>query len=360
MFFYMPAKVYLEENCVLNHAKELCSLGSKALIVTGRRSAAANGSLDDVLSALSAGNVASVIFNEVEENPSVETIMKARDLGVAEKTDFVIGIGGGSAMDAAKAIAMMIRHADAGWEYLYDGSQPSDTLPIVEVPTTSGTGSEATAVSILTRKDTMTKGSIPHKFFSTLSLCDGKYLKSAPYSVLANTTMDALAHLLESAVNSDATDYSRMCAFAGLEVWKRSKEVLEKKLEPSMQDYENMMSASMLAGMAIAHTGTSLPHGMSYAVTVHAGMPHGKACGFFLPAYMKEADQELAADLLSRAGFTDADDLERYYQATCGRDIVSEDVLLKAVGDLLTHPEKQKKAPFHVDEKVLRRMAGLD
>ena len=148
--------------------------------------------------ALEQFGVSWVEFAEVEENPSVETVMKARDLGVSEKTDFVIGIGGGSPMDAAKAIALMIRHADQDWTYMYDGSAETSTVPIAEIPTTAGTGSEVTAVSVLTRHDKHVKGSIPHKIFAQLALIDGKYVAKAPFHVLANTTMDALAHLYES------------------------------------------------------------------------------------------------------------------------------------------------------------------
>ena len=114
MFFYMPTKVYSENNCVRAHAKELASIGKKALIVTGRNSAFKNGSAADVETALSEYGVEWAFFNEIEENPSVETVMKGRDRGLAEGVDFVIGIGGGSPMDAAKAIALMIRCKDAG------------------------------------------------------------------------------------------------------------------------------------------------------------------------------------------------------------------------------------------------------
>ena len=83
MFFYMPAKVYCENNCVRAHAKELASFGKKALIVTGKSSAFKNGSIADVQAALSDHGVECAVFNEVEENPSVETVMKGREKGLA-------------------------------------------------------------------------------------------------------------------------------------------------------------------------------------------------------------------------------------------------------------------------------------
>ena len=100
MFFYMPAKVYCENNCVHAHARELASFGKKALIVTGKSSAFKNGSIADVQAALSDHGVECSVFNEVEENPSVETVMRGRDKGLADGADFVIGIGGGSPIAA--------------------------------------------------------------------------------------------------------------------------------------------------------------------------------------------------------------------------------------------------------------------
>ena len=150
MNFYMPVKVYSEENCVLNHAAELAALGTRALIVTGRSSARRCGAFDDVTAALEKYGISWVEFAEVEENPSVETIMRARKVGCKVEADFVIGIGGGSPMDAAKAIALMMQHPDKDWEYMYDKEAETSTVPIAEIPTTAGTGSEVTAVSVLT------------------------------------------------------------------------------------------------------------------------------------------------------------------------------------------------------------------
>ena len=105
------------------HGKELAALGKKALIVTGRSSAKKTGALQDVTAALESNRTGYVIFDRVEENPSIETVMQARDLAVAEQVDFCIGIGGGSPMDAAKAIALMA--ANPGNGYPDDGHRRS-------------------------------------------------------------------------------------------------------------------------------------------------------------------------------------------------------------------------------------------
>ena len=359
MNFYMPAKVYSEENCVMNHAAELAALGTRALIVTGKSSARRCGAFADVTQALEKYGVSWVEFAEVEENPSVETIMRARKVGCKVEADFVIGIGGGSPMDAAKAVALMMRHPDENWEYLYDKTAETSTVPIAEIPTTAGTGSEVTAVSVLTRHDKHVKGSIPHKIFANLALIDGKYVSAAPTRILANTTMDALCHLYESYIHSKATDYSRMCAEYGIKVWARSKDVILGRREATAEDYQNMMNASCIAGMAIAHTATSIPHALSYRLTYSAHMAHGKACGYFLAGYLREADPIDVGRILVLAGFTSIDALEDYYVTTCGRDEVPMEILEQTVEEVLGNEGKRKMPPFPVDEAVLRRIAGI-
>ena len=331
MNFYMPVRVYSEENCVMNHAAELAELGTRALIVTGKSSARRCGAFADVTAALDQYGVSWVEFAEVEENPSVETIMRARKVGCKVKADFVIGIGGGSPMDAAKAIALMMQHPDQGWEYMYDKG----------------------------RHDKHVKGSIPHKIFADLALIDGKYIASAPAQILANTTMDALCHLYESYIHSKATDYSRMCAEYGIKIWARSKDVVLGLREAGAEDYRNMMNASCMAGMAIAHTATSMPHALSYRLTYSAHMAHGKACGYFLAGYLKEADPADAAHILSLAGFESIDALEEYYVSTCGRDEVPIEILEQTVEEVLGNEGKRKMPPFPVDEAVVRRIAGI-
>ena len=171
MDFYMPTKVHLEKGCVKKYTKELTSLGTKALIVTGRSSSKKNGSLSDVTQVLTSEGVLYIIFDEIEENPSVETVMKGAKIGIEEHVDFVIGIGGGSPLDAAKGIALMIANPEDNESLLYE-ARPARHLPMVAVTTTAGTGSEVTPWAVLTRHSERTKQSITHRIFPDLALVD--------------------------------------------------------------------------------------------------------------------------------------------------------------------------------------------
>lgn len=356
MKYYMPVKIYDEYGAVEKHAGELASFGKKALIVTGRTSAVKCGALADVTEALQQNGTEWCVFPEVEENPSVETVMKAREYGLAENADFVIGIGGGSPMDAAKAIALMMKHRDCGADRLYDASLSSEALPVIAVPTTCGTGSEVTGVSVLTRHDKLTKGSIPQRIFPEIALVDGKYLAAAPETVITATALDALAHMLESALMKAGNDFSRMAVEKGLQVWSRSKPVLEGKREASPADYENLLRASTFAGIAIAQTGTSIPHALSYPVTYDIGLAHGRAVGYFLPGFLREAPEKDRLQLLSLAGFEDLGDFSAFVRGILREVNVPLSTLERGFEMVRSNPSRMKGCIFDLDENGLKRI----
>ena len=120
-----------------------------------------------------------------------------------------------------------------------------------------------------------------------------------------------------------------------------------------------MMNASTMAGMAIAHTATSLPHALSYRLTYSAHMAHGKACGYFLAGYLREADPKAVRYILKLAGFESIDDLENYYAKTCGRDEVPAEILEETVQEVLGNEAKCKLPPFPVNADVIARIAGI-
>lgn len=353
MQLYMPTQVYSESNCVTNHAHQLRSLGTKAMIVTGRSSAAKTGALRDVVQAL--GDMPYIHFDQIEENPSVETVMLARELAVAQKVDLFIGIGGGSPMDASKAIAMMAANLEKGAEVLYV-AQPLAHYPVVCVPTTCGTGSEVTPYAILTRHQHQTKKSISHKIFPALALLDPAYLKHMPRSGLISTAVDALSHLLESYLNANTNELNRIYSREGLRMWAVFKDrLLEDKLEEA--DLARMLHASMAGGMAITHTGTSLPHGMSYPVTYTLGIPHGRAVGMFLGGFVDSyGDPEQAKEAAHLLGFSDTKALRGYLSKLLGTPDVPKDLLETAASKLLEDPSKLKNYPFPITAEQLLGM----
>lgn len=357
MFFYIPTKVFSEKDCVFAHRRELASLGTHALIVTGRSSSRKNGSLSDTEKALGECSVGFTVFDGVEENPSVETVMKARDIGISSGADFVIGIGGGSPLDAAKAIAVMMKEPLAQRELLFDSSASPAHLPVAAIPTTCGTGSEVTGISVLTRHDLRTKMSMTHKVFPDLALCDGKYILTAPQRLIAATAVDALSHLIESYINSTATDYSRMIADAGLGKWRECRGYLNGSIPLDYEGAVSLMTASTIGGMAIAHTGTTIPHGLSYTLTYEGGVPHGAAVGAFQKGYVQNACKGDREHILSLTGFADTDELGSFI-AEISPVNVSAELLEKAADAVMKNTRKLASCPYEVNREVMSSIIG--
>ena len=377
MRFYVPTDIYVEKDCVKNHAKELLAVGKRALIVTGHSSAKANGSLNDVTEVLNTGGVAYQIFDEVEENPSTDTVGKGAKIAREFGAEFIIGIGGGSAIDAAKAMAILLVNPELDADELHKApSHPLNHAPVVAVPTTCGTGSEATPVAIITNHKINLKKSIPHRIFPVLALVDGKYLASAKKQLIVNTAVDALAHMVESILNVHSNTLNRMCPEYGLKLWGECKEALlasenaatkndsgnaapargNAAAQKATQDatpidaslYEKLMYTSTIAGMSIAMTSTAVPHGMSYDLTLSKGTPHGPAVGYFLAAYVEVCQKKVPADvekILSLLGLKNIEEFAAMLRKLIGTCTVTRELRDKFAAAMKVNRSKLDLVP---------------
>lgn len=359
---YIPTCIYQEENCVRKYGNEMKALGKHAFIVTGKHSAKTNGSLADVQHVLQEQGIAYTVFDEIEENPSIETCERAKEAGMCAGVDFVIGIGGGSPLDAAKAIALLLANPSESTECFYQNKALA-YLPVVQVPTTCGTGSEVTPYAILTIHSKRTKQSISHRIYPALAFCDSKYLESAPSSIIVSTAVDALCHLVESYFNTNSNRANRMYSTYGLQLWGQAKDhLLKNTIDKEIGNI--LMEASTYAGMAITHTGTSLPHALSYCLTYELGIPHGRACGIFLAGYLVLCCEKMPQEgkkILELLGITNfnafSDMIERLISAReLSHTHISEDIRKKAVEGVMANPNKLKNCPFEVTKEDLYRM----
>ena len=284
MKFYMPTKVLVGKDIILRNTEIFNNYGKKALIVTGRNSSKNNGSLKDVTEALERCNIQYMLFDKVEENPSLETIMEARNMGVEFGAEFIVGIGGGSPLDASKAIGVMIKNPELTIDTIFTDKKLS-SIDIIAVPTTAGTGSETTQYSILTVHKEKTKKNLGQEIFAKVSFLDAKYMENMPAKTTISTAVDAFSHLAESYLNVNANIITDGLIEKALSIFGKAIPSLIKG-EFSNDDRENLMMASTIAGMVIAQTGTSLPHGMGYALTYFKGLPHGLANGCLYIEYL--------------------------------------------------------------------------
>lgn len=283
--FFMPTKAIFEQGCVKNHPEIWKDCGTKAMIVAGRSSAEKCGALKDVEDALDAVGIGHIYFNKVENNPSFETVTEAAKIAKENEIDFVIGIGGGSPIDASKAIAVL-----AANDMIVDDLFRNDftkALPIVAIPTTSGTGSEVTPYSVLLSKAKETKLSFGNRLtFARYALLDPRYTFSLSRDFTTFTAVDAFTHCFEGFLAKRSTPLSDALAIDGI---RKFGECIPALISECYTDEirEKLMYVSMLGGMVISHTGVTIAHGMGYCYTFFYGIPHGQANGLLMKEYVE-------------------------------------------------------------------------
>jgi len=283
--FFMPTRVLFGRGALMQNAEHL-QLGKHALIVTGKRSAKLCGALDDVTAVLSAAGIAYTVFDRITENPPLLTCHEGGKLAAKVGADFVIGIGGGSPLDASKAIAAFAANPDIDPMDIYDEEKRANaSLPIIAIPTTAGTGSEVNPYSVLTLPDGKKKKTFKSpQSWPRVSFVDPKYTDSLPYGTTVSTALDAFAHALESYLSPKSTAFSEAAAIAaGTRIWDVLSQYPDA-FTPEMRD--ELAFASMVAGYAISVTGTGFPHPLGYSITLLDGVPHGRACAAFAEDYL--------------------------------------------------------------------------
>ncbi|MEA4815441.1 MAG: iron-containing alcohol dehydrogenase family protein [Lachnospiraceae bacterium] len=343
--FFMPTQIVFGKDCILNNADMFKTMGQKALIVTGKHSSKTNGSLTDVISALDKCGVGHVVFDQVEENPTIETVLKIKELGLKEKIDFVIGIGGGSAIDASKAASGFIKNTDKDTKEFLAGDIKT-FLPMVAVPTTAGTGTEATKFTVITMHELNTKVSPCRNAFPNISFIDAKYTVNMPGTVTRNTAVDALTHLIEAYVHSQAYLLNDMIIENGLKLFKECISSLIDN-EYSYEVREKLLLASTLAGIAISNSGTSLPHALGYMPTYYKDVPHGRANSLFMSGYLRLfGEDEKVNKLLSLIGFSDIQELQSFFDKLFKNDEKYTEDEIESYTDEVMIKNKAKLSSF--------------
>ncbi len=306
---YMPTIILEEDNVVFSSEQIFKKLGKKALIVTGRSSAKKSGALGDVLDVLTKCDIGYEVFDEVRENPLIVQAFNGAIKGI--DCDFVIGIGGGSPMDTAKGIAVLIKNGVEDYIDKLFGKKDYDAVPVVAIPTTAGTGSEVTPYSIFTDEQKNTKVGMARRVFPKYALIDVKYFLSMPKKVRISTVVDAMTHAVESFVSTGSNFYSKLYSEKAMELFGEYKEYLfEDSIEPEI--FKHFVRAATLAGIAISQTGTSLPHSLGYPLTFYYSVPHGVANGIFISEYLKVCVEDDVEKVLVATDFDSLDELGDY------------------------------------------------
>lgn len=284
---YMPVKCAWGNNCVNENSDMLVPLGKSCLIVTGKSSAKLSGALGDAINALEKQSISYEIFDEISENPLISACRRAGEAARKSGAEFILGIGGGSVLDGSKAIAIYVSNPDLAPIDIYKREYKNPALPVALIGTTAGTGSEVTAVAVLTNDETGIKKSISGPdCYAAVAFCDPKYTSSMSYKTTVSTALDAFAHAVEGFFTPKCNGVLRLFAEKCIPELYRCLEALSETDEVSPDLRAPLYYSSIYAGLVINTCGTAFPHPLGYVLTENYGVPHGMACAAFFAPYI--------------------------------------------------------------------------
>lgn len=278
-YFYGPVKTFFKYDKIEIFTQVLKDF-NKVGVISGKNAIYNTGFKDFLLDKFKSKEF--LFFDEVEENPAINTIIKGGKFLRKNRCEVVIGFGGGSSLDAAKAIACFANN-DFGFYELLEKEKVAPSLPLILVPTTCGTGSEVNNYSIITDKEAVDKINFSKETtFADYAVLLPEYLKFLNEETLISTVFDAFTHAFEGYISLRATPFSD---FIAKEAMRNILQILKGFCENSTFDYDLALYSSTLAGFVILHTGTTLLHSFGYYLTNHKNIHHGKANAILLPKY---------------------------------------------------------------------------
>lgn len=260
--------------------------GKKAFIVTGGNSMRQSGTLDRSIAFLQEAGLETFVFDGVEEDPSSATSFRGAAAMREFQPDWIVGLGGCSAIDAAKMMWVFYEYPDADFDALvkpFTVPTLRNKAKFIAIPSTSGTGTETTGLAVITDREKGVKYPIvSYELTPDIAIVDGEVCASMPAHITANTGLDALTHCVEAYVSNIDDNYADVLAKGGLEiVFNNLKEAV--KNPTNIQARQNMHDASFMAGLAFNNAWLGIVHSLSHQVGALYGIPHGAANAIFLP-----------------------------------------------------------------------------
>ena len=293
--FKLPTKIYFGVGRINEIGKLLKPVGKKALIVTGKSSMRKLGVLDKAVELLKKGNIDSVVFEGIEPNPRHTTCDKAAAIARDNGCDFIIGLGGGSTMDAAKGIAITARTGISVWEYVYRGTEftqrkVEEALPIVCIPTVAATGSEADSGGIISNWETHEKtGIFGPPLFPAVSIVDPELTVTCPVEYTIDGGVDIISHVIESYFTGTSEAYlqDRFSESVIKTIIRFLPRAVKDGADLEARSHLSWCSTVALSGIVNSGRGGGYPlHALEHVVSAHYDISHGRGLALLLPALM--------------------------------------------------------------------------
>ena len=289
--FSIPTQVYFGVDSLNQLGQIAGNYGKKALLVTGGKSTKATGLLDRVEKLLSESKIEYVLFDKVTPNPLASTVMEGVEVAKEEGCDFLIGLGGGSPIDAAKSIAFCCVSPGAVTDYFpgekYAEQGPTGSLPLIAITTTAGTGTEVNKVSVITDAENKRKVGIKStKLYPVAAIVDPAVMLTLPKRATASTGADAFYHAMESYLSRNANEFSEIFS---LRAMKLVVDYLQRAVRDGsdIEARTKMAWANTLAGVCLDNAGTIAIHGTSHPVGALYNGTHGEILCATAPVYLK-------------------------------------------------------------------------
>ena len=296
--FAIRPKLIFGEGTLAKLGEEVVALGAKRLLLVIDRGFQRAGGLKKMEDALRESGVQFFAFDQVEPEPWVENADAAAEMGRREKCDLVVGAGGGSAMDVAKAAAVLVTNEGNAAHYQGLNKVPRAGLPKIMIPTTAGTGSEVTFTGVLSRREPKMKAGINSPFlFPEVAILDPLLTHSVPPEVTAATGMDALTHAVEAYTSKQASFFSDLVALQAVGLIGKYLRTAVKKGK-NRDARSGMLLGSRLGGIALANAGVTAAHSLGYPLGGLYRISHGVANGLML-SYILEFNRDFCQEKLA-------------------------------------------------------------
>ena len=293
--FYLPTKIIFGPGEIQKIGLEAKNLGEKAIIITGKRSSSEFGIINRVTDYLEKEGIEAIVFDKIEPNPRTTTIDEAGALARKNNCDFVIGLGGGSPMDAAKGVAVAAAEGQPIWDFIYHG-QPvvkkvTRALPIIEIPTLAATGSEADSGAVITNWETHEKTVLGSPLlFPRVSIIDPELTVTVPKDYTIDGGIDIICHVIESFFtgDNDTPVQDRFSLSIVRTVMDYLPDVIEDPQDINARGQLSWCSTLALSGMINSGRGGNFPlHAMEHALSAHYDISHGRGLALLLPRLME-------------------------------------------------------------------------
>jgi alcohol dehydrogenase class IV len=281
---FLPVRIEFGIDSSLHVGGEFRSLKCKKVMIVSDKGVIQSGLLEGIIKSLSQFDIQIALYDGVLPDPNIECVENAKRFYLAEECDGILAVGGGSSIDTAKAAGLLVTNSATIESMVGMDKVENELPPLITIPTTCGTGSEVTNVTVVTDDHHFKMPIVSSYLIPKVAILDPNLLLSLPPKLVAATGMDALTHAIEAITNNNRNWYADSCALEAIRM-------IGKSLRPAtangnITDLSHMLYASTLAGIAFTLSRLGLVHAMSHPISGLAGVPHGVANAVLLPYVM--------------------------------------------------------------------------